>query len=131
MAYIQGETINLTANSGGLLLFSSATGSSYDPNPDAKVASITKKVTISDTVISSGGTLYVSCAGATISGAHIYDSGVLTGNKAAVFTNLVVHSGGSFWRTSTGASAVNLSAYSGSIVSGWNGGATILFLIFL
>lgn len=33
MAYTQGETIDLTANSGGLLLFSSAAASSYEPGP--------------------------------------------------------------------------------------------------
>ena len=124
MGYIQGETINLTANSGGLLLFSSATDSSYDSAPDARIANINAKVTISNVTISSGGSLYNKVANATVSGVTVYSRGYIGGGSRAYFSNVVVSSGGTFVRPATGPHMVNLSAYSGAIISAWNGGAT-------
>ena len=82
MAYTQGETINLTANSGGLLLFSSGTGS-YAENPDARIANITKKVTV--TVVDNGDGTLTATADSTTDAPVKFTNNYKAGTTTASF----------------------------------------------
>ena len=118
------DTIDLTATTNDLFLVNSQAGATYAQEPDARVANIKTKAVYGNFIISSGGTLFNNIASATISGAHIYDQGLISGDKATIFSNVVVHSGGTLNRTSTGSWLVNATIYSGAVISNWNGGAT-------
>ena len=88
----------LTAASGGLLVFNSATGVTYTTDPYAKylVLSANGK-TFNGVVVSSGGTLYTSKGAAnkdTIKNLEVSSGGVVSGNVGAFVQGLTVHSGG-------------------------------------
>ena len=89
----------LTAASGGLLVFNSATGATYTTDPYAKYLVLNANVkTINGVVISSGGTLYTSKGAKdikdTIKNLEVSSGGLVSGNVGAFIQGLTVHSGG-------------------------------------
>ena len=113
------DTLTLTAGANDLLVLNSAAGVPYEPQPDARLVNIkVSGATFKNFTVSSGGTVYYSSAGNTLSGFHIYSGGLVSGAKLSFNArDTVVHSGGQLYFV-YGGSASNVTIESGAYVSG-------------